>query len=144
LLRRPARLLIGAAFVASGVEVLRDRDRRARRVEGLGLGDPQAVTRALAGVQIGAGSLLVLGRFPRLAALALAATVVPEAVSGHAFWQETDKHERDVQRSLFTRDLGLLGGLLISVADTGGRESIPHRARRNAAAAKGRAAAALP
>ena len=140
MLRRLARPLLGAAFVASGVEALRDGQARARRARALGVSDAETATRAVAGAQVGAGALLVLGRFPRLTSLLLAATVVPEAVTGHAFWAENDKQQRGVQRSLFLRDLGLLGGLLVSVADTGGRESVPHRAARTAKKTTGRAA----
>jgi uncharacterized membrane protein YphA (DoxX/SURF4 family) len=131
-LRRLARPLIGVAFVDSGISAMRDDGRRAERARSLGVEDPQQVTRAVAAVQIGAGALLVLNRFPRLASLALAATVIPDAVTGHAFWSEQDKLAKRQQRSLFSRDLGLLGGLLVSVADTGGRESVPHRAKRGA------------
>ncbi|MDQ1697796.1 MAG: putative oxidoreductase [Frankiaceae bacterium] len=144
MLRRLARPLLGVTFVATGTDALRDKDRRQRKAAALGVGDPQAVTRALAGTQIGAGALLALGRFPRLASLALAATVVPDALTGHAFWSEDDKQDRQVQRGLFVRDLGLLGGLLVSVADTGGRESVPHRAKRTARKASRKAAKQLP
>jgi uncharacterized membrane protein YphA (DoxX/SURF4 family) len=143
-LRRLARPLLGATFVASGVEGLRDQDRRAQRAGALGIGDPQTVTRAVAGAQLAAGALLTLGRFPRLASLTLAATVIPEAATAHAFWSEQDKETRRVQRTMFVRDLGLLGGLLVSVADTGGRESVPHRARRTARKATRTAAKQLP
>jgi putative oxidoreductase len=143
-LRRLARPMLGATFIASGVDALRDGDRRAERAGALGVSDPKAVTRTVAGAQIGAGTLLTLGRFPRLSSLTLAATVIPDAVTGHAFWSEQDKQTRQVQRSLFLRDLGLLGGLLVSVADTGGRESVPHRARRTARKASRKAAKQLP
>jgi putative oxidoreductase len=129
-LRRLSRPLLGLAFVSSGVEALRDIDRRAERASGYGVGQPVTVSRAVAGTQVGAGVLLALGKFPRLSALVLAATVVPEAATGHAFWAEKTSEAKVEQRSLFARDLGLLGGLLIAVADTGGRESVPHRARR--------------
>jgi uncharacterized membrane protein YphA (DoxX/SURF4 family) len=132
MLRRLARPLLGLAFVSNGVEGLRDDGRRAERARGLGMDDPLRTTRAVAGVQVGAGALLALGRFPRLASLALAATVLPDAATAHAFWSEQDKQDRAHQRSMFTRDLGLLGGLLVSIADTGGRESVPHRAKRTA------------
>ena len=134
--RRLARPLLGVAFVSSGVEALRDIDRRADRARGYGVAQPVTVSRAVAGTQIGAGALLALGRFPRLSSLALALTVVPDAITGHAFWAEKSGDAKGEQRSLFTRDVGLLGGLLISVADTGGRESVPHRARRNARKAR--------
>jgi len=128
--RRLARPLIGLAFIDSGVSALRGGGQRAERARRLGVEDPQQMTRAVAAVQLGAGALLILNRFPRLASLALAVTVVPDAATGHAFWSQQDKLSKRHERSLFARDLGLLGGLLVSVADTGGRESIPHRAKR--------------
>jgi uncharacterized membrane protein YphA (DoxX/SURF4 family) len=136
-LRGLARPLLGISFIASGVDVLRHSQARARQAESLhvdqvGNVDAQQVTRALGATQIVAGALLALGRFPRLASLMLALTVVPDAATGHAFWSETDKQTREMQRNLFLRDLGLLGGLLVSVADTGGRESVPHLAARTA------------
>jgi len=145
MLRRLARPLLGLAFIDSGLAALRDDGRRAERARSLGVQDPAQVTRAVAGVQVAAGTMLVLNRFPRLSALALAATVLPDALTGHAFWTEQDKLTKTNQRALFTRDLGLLGGALVAVADTGGRESVPHRAKRNAKkAAKKAAKAAKP
>jgi putative oxidoreductase len=143
-LRRLARPLLGVTFVAAGADALRDSDRRVRNARSLGMPEPQSATRAIAGTQVVAGALLALNRFPRLTSLALALTVVPDAATGHAFWSESDKQDRQAQRSLFVRDLGLLGGLLVSVADTGGRESVPHRARRTARRATKKAAKQLP
>lgn len=130
MIRRLARPLLGVAFVSSGVEAMRDIDRRADRARGYGVSQPVQVSRAVAGTQIAAGLLLVANKFPRLAALALAATVVPDAATGHAFWTEKDTEAKHQQRAMFTRDVGLLGGLLVATADTGGRESVPHRAAR--------------
>ena len=148
MLRRLSRPLLGATFIAAGVEALRDNDRRRQQAQALsgslGLGDPATVTKSVAGVQIGAGLMLATGRAPRLSALVLALTVVPDAATGHAFWSEQDKQHKQVQRSLFVRDLGLLGGLLVSVADTGGRESVPHRAARTAKQATKKAKKQLP
>jgi uncharacterized membrane protein YphA (DoxX/SURF4 family) len=127
--RRLARPLLGLAFLSSGVEALRDIDSRADRARGYGVGQPVTASRAVAGTQIGAGLLMTLGKFPRLTALVLAVTVIPEAATGHAFWAEKGE-EKSEKRALFARDLGLLGGLLVAAADTGGRESVPHRARR--------------
>jgi uncharacterized membrane protein YphA (DoxX/SURF4 family) len=124
--------LLGLAFIDTGLSALRDDGRRAERARALGVEDPQQMTRAIAAVQLGAGGLLVLNRLPRLSALVLAATVIPDAVTGHAFWTEQDKLAKRNERTLFTRDLGLLGGALVAVADTGGRESVPHRATRTA------------
>jgi putative oxidoreductase len=131
-MRRLARLLLGLAAVNAGVEALREKETRSERVAGYGVSQPDQVARGLAGAQIAAGALLALGRFPRLTALVLAAATIPEAATGHPFWSASSSAEAREQRSLFIRDLGRLGGLLVAASDTGGRESIPHRARRKA------------
>jgi uncharacterized membrane protein YphA (DoxX/SURF4 family) len=129
-IRRLARPLLGVAFISSGLEALQDIDRRAGRVAAFGASAPVTVSRTVAATQIGAGVLLAMNRLPRLSALVLALTVLPEAATGHDFWSEKETDAKRAQRSLFARDLGLLGGLMVATADTGGRESVPHRARR--------------
>jgi uncharacterized membrane protein YphA (DoxX/SURF4 family) len=130
MIRRLARPLLGVTFVNSGAEALKAVDQRATRLQSYGVSQPVTVSRAVAAAQIGGGVLLVLNRFPRLGAFVLALSVVPEAASGHAFWTEKDADAKRSQRSLFIRDVGLLGGLLVAAVDTGGRESVPHRAAR--------------
>jgi uncharacterized membrane protein YphA (DoxX/SURF4 family) len=130
MIRRLARPLLGLAFVNSGLESLRDSDRRASKLASYGVSQPAQAARGLAAAQVGGGVLLALNRLPRLTALLLAVTVVPDAATAHDFWTEKDSDAKRSQRSLFARDLGLLGGTLVALADTGGRESIPHRASR--------------
>lgn len=144
MIRRLARLLLGAAFINSGIEGLRDVDRRADRAAGYGVPDPVTSTRAVAAAQLGAGVLLVANKAPRLAALIAALTVVPEAATGHDFWTEKDPQVKHAQRSMFARDLGVLGGLLVSAVETGGRESVPHRAVRTSRHAARAAADKVP
>ena len=73
---------------------------------------------------------LALGVFARPASLALAASLVPTTLAGHAFWQETDPAAKAQQRIQFLKNLAMLGGLLLAAADTGGRPSVPWRAKR--------------
>ncbi len=80
-----------------------------------------------AGVKVVAGSMLALGRFPRLAATALAASLVPTTLAGHRFWEETDEAAKQEQTVHFLKNLGLLGGLLLAAAATEGRPSIGYR-----------------
>lgn len=131
MIRRLARALLGAAFIHSGLEALKGIDRRASRAEGYGIPEPVTTTRAVAAAQVGTGALLILNQVPRLTALVAAATVVPEAMTGHDFWTEKDSDAKHAQRALFARDLGLLGGLMVTAVETGGRESVPHRAARS-------------
>jgi putative oxidoreductase len=130
MIRRLARPLLGVAFVNSGVEAIRDSDRRASKLQSYGISQPAQAARGVAAAQIGGGILLALNRLPRLTAFLLAVTVVPEAATAHDFWSEKDGDTKRAQRSMFARDLGLLGGLLVATVDTGGRESVPHRAAR--------------
>lgn len=130
MIRRLARPLLGIAFINSGLEAIQGIDRRASRVEAYGVSQPLTVSRAVAATQIAGGVLIAFNRMPRLTALVLALTVLPEAATGHDFWTEKESDAKRAQRSLFARDLGLLGGLLVAAVETGGRESVPHRARR--------------
>jgi putative oxidoreductase len=141
--RRLARALLGAAFISSGLEALKGIDRRASRAEGYGVPQPVTASRAVAATQIGGGALLILNRMPRLAAFFLALTVVPEAATGHDFWTEKDSDAKHAQRSAFARDLGLLGGVVVIAVETGGRESVPHRAARTSRRAAKKASKAI-
>jgi putative oxidoreductase len=87
-------------------------------------------------VQLVAGSLLAIGRFPRLSALALAATLVPTTLAGHQFWAEEEDKDRAQQRIHFLKNASMLGGLLITAADTGGKPSLAWRGRHAAKAAR--------
>ncbi|OLT08832.1 hypothetical protein BJF90_11885 [Pseudonocardia sp. CNS-004] len=83
-----------------------------------------------AGVKIAAGTLLALGVVPRLAATALAATLVPTTLAAHRFWEETDPQRKQEQQVHFMKNVGLFGGLLIAAADTAGKPSLGWRGRR--------------
>jgi putative oxidoreductase len=83
-------------------------------------------------VQVGAGSLLALGKFRRLASWALVASVIPTTYAGHRFWEEVDDEARAQQRIHFLKNLGLLGGLILAANDAEGAPSLGWRARRRA------------
>ncbi|MDL5154899.1 DoxX family protein [Actinomycetospora termitidis] len=144
LVRRLARPMLAAIFIKGGIDTLLNPEPRVgkaapkiQQAENL-VGDklpPQAPTqpdqlvRIDAGVKIGAGVLLALGKFPRIASLALAASVIPTTVVGHAFW-EYDGEDRTAQEQHFLKNLGLLGGLILAAVDTEGKPSLGWRARR--------------
>ncbi|WP_227982659.1 DoxX family protein [Nocardia spumae] len=155
LIRRLARPLLASVFVVDGIDTLMHPESRTQAATTLVShgeqrlpdsvsaklpGDPAKVVRINAVVRVGAGTLLALGRAPRLSALALAASVVPATVTEQDFWNESDPQHRAAKRTAFLKDVGLLGGLLIASADTEGKPSLGWRGRRAAR----RAAAALP
>ena len=94
--------------------------------------DPATLIRINGGVQVGAGLLLATGRMPRIASLALAASLLPTTYAGHAFWQESEKAARAGQRTQFFKNVSMMGGLLLAGVDTEGKPGLAWRARRAA------------
>ncbi|GGQ19597.1 MULTISPECIES: DoxX family membrane protein [Streptomyces] len=139
-LRKLARPLLAAPFVTGGLRTLRRPDTALTeaaqpviravgdRIPALAV-DPPRLVRATGAIQVTAGLLFATGRAPRLAALTLAATLVPASLATHAYWTEEDPQERARQRAHFLTDLSALGGLLIAAADTHGKPSLAHRSR---------------
>ncbi|CAJ1503912.1 DoxX family protein [[Mycobacterium] burgundiense] len=158
LLRRIARPLLAAAFIGQGVEALRSpkpaADAAQPALDGLQkLPEPvssnvpqnaETVAQINAAVQIGGGLLLATGKVPRLAAAALAATIVPGNLGAHMFWNETDPERKAQKRREFLTDVSLLGGLMIASADTAGKPSLGWRGRRAAAKLGDTVTSALP
>lgn len=143
IVRRVARPLMAGVFIVGGIDTLRKPEPRARKAKavveplqpvarqaGLGGLDPEQVTRIDAAAKVVAGLMLATGRLPRLSALALATSLVPTTVAGHPFWAESEAPARKGQLMHFLKNVAILGGLLTMVVDTGGRESLPHKARR--------------
>ena len=150
LVRRIARPLLASTFVYGGVQTLRNPQSRvpgaAPIVEQLSeIADKQLPVQVShdveqwvkvnAGVQVGAGALLALGRFPRFSALTLATSLVPTTLAGHRFWEHEDPEERFGQTSNFLKNTSMLGGLLLAAVDTEGKPSVGWRARKTAGAA---------
>lgn len=142
--RTVARPLLASMFVAGGVDALRRPGGRVEAARAAGLTSPEELVRINALTHLVGGLALATGRLPRLASLALAGSLVPTTYIGHPFWKETDPTVKAQQRIHFLKNLGLLGGLLLATADTGGRESLPHRASRVSKRAHKKAAKALP
>ena len=119
--RRLARPMLASVFVWGGMEALRNPEPKEPAADRVGPSiaakipylpeDPETLVKLNAAVQLGAGSLLALGRFPRLSSMLLAGSLVPTTLAGHRFWEEKDPEERYRQRGNFLKNVGLLGGL---------------------------------
>jgi uncharacterized membrane protein YphA (DoxX/SURF4 family) len=143
LTRRIARPLLASVFIVEGVDALRHPEAKAKAAQAVTVpltrrvpalpDDPELLVRVNGAVQVGAGLLLAVGRFRRLAALALIGSIVPTTYAGHRFWEEDDETIRAQQQAHFAKNLGLLGGLILAAADTEGAPSLGWRARRRAA-----------
>lgn len=150
LLRRLARPLLASIFIAGGINELRQPVAHAETAKPLlddvtervqdalpegATTDPVTLVRVDAAVKIGAGTMLALGRAPRLAALALIGSLVPTTAAGHRFWAAENDQDKQQQLIHFLKNASLAGGLLIAAADTEGKPSVGWRARRAAARA---------
>lgn len=145
LARRLARPMMAAVFISGAIDVLRHPRARAEMAEPVATkvaeplplpSDPEQLVKINAAVQLVAGVLLALGRFPRLAATALAASLVPTTLAGHRFWEHDDPAQRAQQKIHFMKNTGLLGGLIIAMLDTEGAPSLGWRAKRAAGRAR--------
>ena len=144
--------MMASIFIVQGIDSLLHPDTKAPAAEKVvrPLADrvpavPDQVEQAVrlnGAVQVLAGSLLAIGKFPRLSAAALAASLLPTTAAGHRFWESDDKQERSQQQIHFLKNLSMLGGLLIAAGDTAGNPSLAWRGRHAARTAKREAALA--
>jgi uncharacterized membrane protein YphA (DoxX/SURF4 family) len=138
--------MLASIFVIQGLETLRHPEVVAPRAERVVKqmsdtvsalpGEPEQAVRINGAIQLAAGTMLGLGWFPRLSALALAGTLVPTTLAGHPYWEEKDPAARKQQQIHFLKNVTMLGGLLIAAADTDGSPSLAWRRRRAARAAR--------
>lgn len=154
LVRRFARPLLAAPFIANGLDGLRHPGPRVEAARPLvarfsdvasPLGvpnDPELLVRVNGAAMTGAGALLATGNLPRLAGLVLAVTSTASTVSNYPFWAEKDPETRRTQRREFLARVGLVGGALLAAVDTEGRPGLAWRGRKAAKTAEKTAARA--
>ncbi|MFF0152522.1 DoxX family protein [Micromonospora sp. NPDC005203] len=120
-LRNPARLAQAAAPVTDKIAPLLKKAHPSFPTE------TETLIRLNAAVQVSAGLMLATGRFSRPAALVLAGTLVPVTIAGHPFWNNDDPIAKNNNQIHALKNLGLLGGLLLAAADTGGKPGLRWR-----------------
>jgi putative oxidoreductase len=135
-----ARPLLAGVFVYGGIDTLRRPASKVPVAEPIleplskasGL-SPQQLVSINAGVQVVAGVALAVGILPRPAAAVLAASLVPTTLGGHRFWEHDDEDAKRGHIVQLLKNVATLGGLVLAATSTGGRPSLPWRARRAAA-----------
>lgn len=131
--------MLASIFIVQGYNTMRHPDRVIKKADTVVKpiaervsfvpDDTEQAVRLNGAVQLAAGTLLALGWLPRLAALAIAGTLVPTTAAGHRFWEADDEQERAQQRIGFLKNVAMFGGLLITAGDTAGRPSLAWRSR---------------
>lgn len=139
LVRRLARPLLASIFMYGGLDAARSPGSKAGAAENvnasamaakLGLSNTEQLVRANGIAQVVGGLALATNRVPRFAALGLVASLIPTTAAGHRFWEQDEPAAKAQQRTQFVKNLSIIGGLLLAVVDTGGRESVGHKVRR--------------
>ncbi len=145
LVRRIARPLVASKFIVAGVDHLRHPDSRAKPLAPVVSqlasrtsvpNDPVLVVRANGAAMAAAGTLLAIGKLPRLSASVLALTVLPATVADYDFWSESDPERKAAKRKAFLTNLALFGGVLLATVDTQGRPGLAWRGNRAVRSAK--------
>lgn len=136
IIRRLARPMLSTIFISGGINAMRDAEGHAQAVkpwldktlgqQSANLPDgvptePATLVRIDAGVKLGAGVMLALGKCPRLASLALVGSLVPTTLANHAFWEFQDEGQKQAQQIQFLKNVSLTGGLLVVAADSGAK-----------------------
>jgi putative oxidoreductase len=125
-LRPAARVLTGSTYVLLGMDAVRAPGGRVDQAAPVLAAirrwvplpeDDELVVRGNAAVQVAAGTLLALGIAPRLSALALAGSLIPTTLAGHAYWTAEDPAARKLQRIQFHKNMAMIGGLLFAALD---------------------------
>jgi putative oxidoreductase len=116
--RAAGRVGLAAMFITGGADALWDPGPRAGKAAELGVPlEPELAVRLNGATMLVAGAALAIGVWPRLAAAALAGTVVPTTLAGHPYWRITDPAVRRQQRTHFYKNVGLFGGALLVMSE---------------------------
>jgi putative oxidoreductase len=125
LITRLARPMLAAIFVYGGLDAARNPGPKVPKADTLmsgapamvpGISSTEQLVRLDGAAKVLGGVALGLGIFPRLAALGLAASLVPTTLAGHRFWDETDPAQRKAQQLQFAKNVSILGGVLLAVS----------------------------
>ncbi len=149
LVRVIARPLTASSFAFSGVDRLRSAGTSAAQLQPvltkLGktvpslapvTGDAKRVAQVLGAAQLGAGILLGLGRFSRIAGTLLAVSAAANTLVDFKSADSSTPAARKERRSQLLRNLSLVGAALLASVDTNGRPGLAWRAEHFAYGAK--------
>nr|WP_272902332.1 DoxX family membrane protein [Brevibacterium daeguense] len=135
MVRLIARPMLASAYIGNGLARVRDPRAAAGSVAPLLNAvkkkvdlpvDAETVARATGAAQIAAGSLLAIGKLPRLSSAVLVCTYLIDAVG-----EQMSKEASGSRTSLLTKT-SLLGGALLASVDTAGKPGLAWRAQHAA------------
>lgn len=148
LLRFAARTMLASFFVLNGVKTLKEPQELVPATQPIAdtvvpmvqkvapsqvadfvPTDTVTLVRINGVAQVVGGVALATGKARRLGALLLAGSIVPQTITRHAFWSESDPELKAAARDQFLKNVALIGGTLVAAQDTEGKPSLAWRAQ---------------
>lgn len=139
LVRAIARPLLASTLVYGGFDAFRNPATKTPAADKLigelpeklpVVSNTQQIVQLDGAVKVIAGTMLALGKFPRLSAVALIASLVPTTLAGHRPWDTEDPAAKKAHTLHMLKNASMTGGLLLAAVDTHAKPSIGWRARR--------------
>jgi putative oxidoreductase len=123
------RILIAAIFLVSGLAKLTDTPGTVAHMTAAGIPYPDTLALIAGGAELLGALAIATGFLARVAGLGLLLYLIPTTLIFHAFWNAADQ-ERMTQMVNFMKNLAIIGGLAVLMAQGAGRSSLDHRIRR--------------
>ena len=115
------RIVFSALFIGSGVGHLMDTEGSTGYAQSKGLGENSQLLVQISGVCLAlGGAAMLLGILTDLAALLIAVLMLIMAFMMHAFWKETDEMAKQMEMSMFMKNLAIAGGAIVISGAYGG------------------------
>ena len=110
------RIVFAALFWQNGWNHLRHRAGTVAFARTFRAPYPEVTVPLTGAVMVVAATLIAIGVWADLAALALAVFVVVAAYYAHAYWKETDPYARAAQQAQFMKNIAIAGACLFLLA----------------------------
>ena len=111
------RVFLSGEFIYGGYHAAKEPGGRVQMAEKIGIPNAELMVKVDGTLMVIGGILLALGIKPKLAAVILAACLIPTTYAGHRFWDEESKQASNQQLTQFMKNLAMLGGLVIVLAE---------------------------
>ncbi len=123
------RILLVGLFLVGGWGKVNGLEGTGKYIASKGLPSPDLLAMGAAALELIAPILIIIGFQTRLAALALAGFTLVASLLFHNYWAIADAGQAMQQYLMFSKNMAILGGLLVLVAFGPGRFSIDGRSK---------------
>jgi putative oxidoreductase len=122
------RILVATIFLISGFAKLTDPSGTVGYMEAQGIPSAHTLAIIAGGAEVAGGLAILFGFLTRIGAFGLILFLIPTTLIFHDFWT-MDGAEATTQMVNFVKNLAIIGGLALLVANGAGRYSIDARLR---------------